>query len=85
MRLSQILCKVLNRPPKWYIIKISTKEDVSVYKSIESDFFKNLIADILRFFETGEVSFDVEQTLKVMQIREAIIKAMGTPGEMIEL
>ena len=66
-------------------LKISTKEDVSVYKSIESDFFKNFIADILRFFENGEVSFDVEQTLKVMQIRETVIKAMRTPGEIIKL
>jgi len=68
-----------------FTVCADTKEDVSVYKSIESDFFKNLLADILRFFETGEVSFDIEQTLKVMKIREGVIKAIGAPGDIIEL
>lgn len=68
-----------------FTVCADTKEDVSVYKSIESDFFKNLLEDILRFFETGETSFDVEQTLKVMKIREGVIKAIGAPGAIIEL
>lgn len=62
-----------------------TKEGVSVYEEIESDFFKNLIADILDFFESGNVSFDCEETLKVMKIREGIIKAMRTPGDLVKL
>lgn len=62
-----------------------TKDGVSVYEEIESDFFKILIADILEFFENGRVSFDCEETLKVMKIREAIIKAMDTPGETVKL
>lgn len=51
-----------------------------VYKTMESPFFKNLLSDILRFFESGEVSFDPEQTLSVMKIREAAIKGKGDLG-----
>ncbi|MBO7740554.1 MAG: hypothetical protein J6S34_03435, partial [Clostridia bacterium] len=45
------------------------------YRSVASDFFKLLIADILHFVETGETSFDTAQTLKVMKLREAVIRA----------
>lgn len=38
-----------------------------------SPFFMNLIADIIRFFDTGEVSFDTAETLEVMKIREAFV------------
>lgn len=57
----------------------------SVQKNMESDFFKNLLKDILRFFETGVVSFDVKQTLAVMKIREAVIKGKEKPGEWLHL
>lgn len=52
----------------------------SVYKSVQSEFFKGLLADILNFYETGEVSFDTEQTLHVMKIREALIKGKENLG-----
>lgn len=45
------------------------------YKNVTSDYFKLLIADILRFFESGETSFDTAQTLKVMKLREAAVRA----------
>lgn len=45
------------------------------YRKIDSDYFKLLLADILRFFESGETSFDTAQTLKVMKLREAVIRA----------
>ena len=62
-----------------------TTEQKSKYVAIQSDFFKNLIADILRFFRTGEVLFNKEETLEVMKIREAIIKAKGKDGEWTEI
>lgn len=55
------------------------------FLQIQSDYFKSLIADILRFYQTGTVSFDVNQTLEVMKIREAIIKGKNLSGEWIEL
>ena len=53
--------------------------------AILSDFFINLIADILKFYRTGEVPFNGEETLEVMKIREAIIKAKGKDGEWTEI
>lgn len=61
------------------------KNGVSAYAALNSDYFRALIADILRFFESGEVSFDTEQTKEVMRIREALIKAKSHSGEIIEL
>ena len=56
-----------------------------VYQNMASDFFKNLLSDILRFYKTGEVSFDVNQTLSVMKIREAVIVGKTKLGEWIQL
>lgn len=42
---------------------------------IQSAFFDNLIADIFRFFETGETSFCACETLEVMKIREGILRS----------
>jgi hypothetical protein len=55
------------------------------YTAISSDFFRGLIADMLRFFDTGSVSFDTAQTLKVMKIREGIIRGKEALGEWIIL
>ena len=55
------------------------------YVEIKSDFFAHLIEDMLRFFESGKTSFDVEQTLKVMKIREGVIRGKAALGEWIIL
>ena len=47
-------------------------------QKMASPFFKNLTADILNFFETGNVSFDVQETLEVMRLRDALLKADAT-------
>lgn len=41
-----------------------------------SPFFDNLLEDVLRFFTTGEYSFDTKETLEVMKIREMFIKGI---------
>ncbi len=51
-----------------------------IYKTIDSPFFINLLSDILRFYESDEVSFDTKQTLAVMKIREAAIKGKDDLG-----
>ena len=43
---------------------------------IKSPFFEGLISDILRFYSSGEVSFDKKETLEAMRLREAAIAAM---------
>lgn len=57
----------------------------SAYHRISSPYFDNLIADIIRFFETGETSFDSAETLEVMKLREAVIAGKSRPGEWIRL
>ena len=57
----------------------------TVNKPIVSDTFNSLLKDILRFYKTGEVSFDSKQTLEVMKIRETVIKGQEVLGEWIEL
>ncbi|MBQ8509833.1 MAG: hypothetical protein IJ493_08005 [Clostridia bacterium] len=49
-------------------------------RDVKSDFFKGLIADIVRFYETGEVSFDPAETMEVMRLREAALKAAASDG-----
>lgn len=61
------------------------KNGASAYASLDSDFFRALIDDILRFFESGETSFDTEETKEVMRIREALIRAKANPGQVIAL
>lgn len=53
--------------------------------AIEFDFFVNLLSDILRFYISGEPSFDVNETLEVMKIREAVVKGVSNIGEWIKL
>ena len=65
---------------------VSTNQDgKSEFRNINSNFFDNLIADIIRFFETGEVSFDVNQTLEIAKIREGAIKSTSMEGVWINL
>ena len=51
-------------------------------KPIKSQFFVNLISDILRFYLTGEVSFDTAQTPEVIKIRDAVIALSKNGGEL---
>lgn len=59
--------------------------DKNAYTSVKSDFFKHLIADMVRFFKEGTISFDTAETLEVMRIREGAIKAMQAPDCWIPL
>ncbi len=68
-----------------YAICAEDENGNSVYRTIESSFFKNMISDILRFFENGEYSFDIAQTLDVMKIRTGVIEALGKNEEWITL
>lgn len=53
-------------------------------KNITSNFFSDLITDILRFFESGQLPFDPAQTLEVMRVRDALLKAESQDGDWIE-
>ena len=50
---------------------------------VDSPFFAGLIEDMLRFFEEKIPSFDPKETLEVMAIREAAVRAASHLGEWI--
>ena len=56
-----------------------------VFFEVTSKYFDLLIRDILRFYEEGTVSFDVNETLEVMRVRDGALRALETPGEWITL
>ena len=60
-----------------------TKDGKETWKSLKSPFFDGLIADMLNFFETGKTSFDPSETLEVMRLRDAALKAVECPDEEI--
>ena len=64
-----------------YFLIAPDMDGISKMVPIDWSFFVYLLGDILRFFETGEVSFDVNQTLEVIKIREALINAKENAGE----
>lgn len=68
-------------PAYGFSICAETEKGQHVYKPASSAFFNHLIADILRFYESGETSFDTQQTLEVMKIREAVIEGKNCLGE----
>lgn len=57
----------------------------SKYVPVESAFFNALMEAILKFYESGELPFDGAQTLEVMKIREAMVKAEKESGKWIEI
>lgn len=52
---------------------------------VTSPYFDGLIADILHFFETGELSFDPSETLEVMRLREGAMLAGENDDTWIDL
>ena len=55
------------------------------YKASGKSHFPSLIADILNFFKTGELSFDASETLAVMKLCEAAIKATENLSVEVEI
>ena len=68
-----------------YAMSNENKNGERAYKTSGKGHFPALIEDILRFFETGEISFDTKETLAVMKLREAAIKATAKNGEWIQI
>lgn len=53
--------------------------------TVTSDFFHAFIENLVRFFETGEIPVSHKETIMIMAVREAGLKAMEMPGEWIKL
>ena len=54
------------------------------WKEVVSAFFPKLAKDMINFFETGKVSFDVEETKEVIKLREMTILAVNSPYSAIK-
>lgn len=55
------------------------------WRQVKSEFFPALLRDILRFYESGTVSFDPAETLEIMAVREKALAALLTPGEWLNV
>ena len=64
---------IIYAPPLPFSVACDKADGKSVYVKIVSDFFAELMKDIVRFFESGEVSFDVNETLEVMKVRDSLL------------
>ena len=51
---------------------------------VKSEFFLNLIGDILKFFITGKTPFDTNETIEIIKIRDAILNSIKN-GKKISL
>lgn len=53
--------------------------------AVTSSFFPALVLDMVRFFETGEVSFDPDETLEVMKLIELCLRAEAAPDTWVTM
>ena len=53
--------------------------------AIKSDYFGGLITDIVAFFESGKCNPTKEETLEIMKIRDAVLKADKMQGKTVLL
>lgn len=77
--------QLLFAPSYPFTLNAEDQNGESVYRTVESDFFKTLTEDILNFFENGTVPFPPSETLDVMQIRSALIESKTHSGEWNDL
>lgn len=68
-----------------FAVFVADDKGDSQFLPIASDFFGNQMADILRFFETGKPSFDGNETLELMKVRDAILKSKAEAGVCVQL
>ena len=72
-------------PNASYGLDVENKEGVTACESVASPFFKTLLHTILTFFMDGKLPFDPQQTLDVIAIRDAVLKAVETPETWINV
>ena len=62
-------------PDNGYSIAVERKGAAPQVTAVKSAFFNGLMEDMLRFFDEEKPSFDKEETLEVMRLRDAILAA----------
>ena len=62
--------------PLPFTVTVTKEDGGEFYSEMKSPFFKGLISDILNFYETGEKSFESDETLKVMALRDLCLDSV---------
>ncbi len=75
---------ILYSAPFGFAVSGKTNEGKYVRCDITSKFFVNLIAEVIRFYESGNLPFDSQETLEAMRVRDALLKGEKSMGEWIE-
>ena len=68
-----------------FCVYVADETGDSKFFPIASDFFALQMADVLRFFSTGEPSFDTAQTLELMRIRDGVLQSKERGGVWVTL
>ena len=87
--LGRALCeKILADGGALIVIDRNEKKQTALIDSLRSAYpeakIEGLIADMVNFFDTGDVSFDVNETKEVIKLVEMVLKARDNPGVVIE-
>lgn len=67
-----------------YTLKIF-RDDTTEELIVNDDFFKGLIDQMINMFRTGKESIAHSETIKIMAVREACLKAIKTPEIWLEV
>lgn len=70
-------------PANGFSITAELRDGKNVRAIVTSDFFVKLSEEIINFFKTKKVPFDSKETLEVMRVRDALLKAENSDGEWI--
>lgn len=55
-------------------------EEGCKFLTVESDFFGGFIKNLVEFFRTGKIPVSHQETIAIMAVREAALRAAGNPG-----
>lgn len=72
-------------PSNPFVFVAQDGEDNEINQPVTSPFFVNLLDRILNFFLDGVLPFEKQQTIEVIRIRDALLKAAQTPDTWIKL
>ena len=53
--------------------------------NVQSDVFHNFIVELVDFFQSGTIKVSHEETLRIMAVRGAGLRAAELPGKWIEV
>lgn len=68
-----------------FAMTLSYEAEDCVSLQAESDFFAELIKNMVQFFQTGKPPFDYRETIAIMSIIECGLQAARTPYQWVEL